>query len=187
MTDLGFVAAAFGPLFLGLVVHGICIKRVWLAGLRVPIDRGMRVRGRALFGANKTVRGVVAVALGAAAGYGLQGLWPEWQLPALRHLPALPLVALGGLVGAAAMASELANSFVKRQLDIAPGAPGRGVGAAVFYVVDQVAFLLGAWLVLWPWIAPSPARIVWSIGFVLVVHQVISSIGARLGMRASPR
>ena len=85
------------------------------------------------------------------------------------------------------MFSELLNSFLKRQLDIAPGAPGRGPATLFFYVFDQVDFLLGAWLIAWRWVVPTLPRVLWSILFVLVVHQVISALGALLGMRASAR
>ena len=85
------------------------------------------------------------------------------------------------------MLSELPNSFLKRQLDIAPGAPGGGPAMLFFYVADQVDFLLGAWLVVWPWVAPTLSRVFWSILFVLVVHQLISALGTLLGMRASAR
>ena len=67
------------------------------------------------------------------------------------------LAALGFALGAAAMLSELPNSFFKRQLDIAPGAPGGGPAMLFFYVVDQVDFLLGAWLVAWLWVPPHAA------------------------------
>jgi hypothetical protein len=144
-------------------------------------------RNRPLFGANKTYRGVLAVALGSAAGYSLQSLAPELQPPVLRALPLFGLVALGFTLGAAAMLSELLNSFLKRQLDIAPGAAGGGHGRLFFYVFDQVDFLLGAWLVAWPWVAPTLPRVFWSLLFVLVVHQVISVCGAFLGMRVSAR
>jgi hypothetical protein len=144
-------------------------------------------RNRPLFGANKTYRGVLAVALGSAAGYSLQSLAPELQPPVLRALPLFRLVSLGFTLGTAAMLSELLNSFLKRQLDIAPGAAGGGPGRLFFYVFDQVDFLLGAWLVAWPWVAPTLPRVFWSLLFVLVVHQVISVCGAFLGMRVSAR
>jgi hypothetical protein len=102
-------------------------------------------------------------------------------------LVALTVAVLGFMLGAAAMLSELLNSFLKRQLDIAPGMPGRGPATLFFYVFDQVDFLLGAWLVAWPWVAPTVARVLWSILFVVVFHQIISGLGARLGMRASAR
>jgi hypothetical protein len=90
-------------------------------------------------------------------------------------------------MGAAAMLSELPNSFLERQLHIEPGVPGRRPAAWLFYVYDQVDFLVGAWLEVWSWVSPSVMRVLWSIAFVLVVHQTISIAGARLGMRATAR
>jgi len=187
MSELALVASLIGPLFVGLVCHGLCMKFGWLRWLAVPIDRNVMFRGRPLFGANKTYRGVFAVALGSAAGYSLQSLYPALQPPALRALSTLGVASLGFTLGAAAMFSELLNSFLKRQLDIAPGAPGRGPATLFFYVFDQVDFLLGAWLIAWRWVVPTLPRVLWSILFVLVVHQVISALGALLGMRASVR
>src|SRR5262245_29750627 len=165
MSELAVVASLFWPLFVGLVLHGLCIKFGWLRSFAVPIDRGALFRGRPLFGANKTYRGIVAVALGSAAGYSLQSLVPELQPPVFRAFSALGLASFGLTMGAAAMLSELANSFLKRQLDIAPGAPGGGPGTLVFYVLDQVDFLLGAWLVAWPWVTPTLSRVLWPILF----------------------
>jgi len=187
MHELTLVASLFGPLFVGLIFHGFCIKFGWLHSVAVPIDRGSLLRGRALFGANKTFRGVLAVALGSAGGYALQSAVPELQPSAFHGLPTLGVAALGFAFGTAAMLSELLNSLLKRQLDIAPGAPGRGPAAGFFYLFDQVDFLLGAWLVAWPWVSPTLARVLWSVVFVVAIHQVISGLGALLGMRASAR
>jgi hypothetical protein len=63
----------------------------------------------------------------------------------------------------------------------------RSPATALFYVLDQIDLLLGAWLVVWPWVRPSASLVFWSMVFVVVVHQVISSLGAQLGMRASAR
>jgi hypothetical protein len=143
MRELAFVASLFEPLFVGLIFHGLCIKFGWLRALAVPIDRRVLFRNRPLFGANKTYRGVLAVALGSAAGYSLQSLAPKLQPPVLRALPLFALVSIGFTLGAAAMFSELLNSFLKRQLEIAPGAAAGGVGRLFFYVFDQVDFPAG--------------------------------------------
>jgi hypothetical protein len=187
MDDLALVASLFTPLFAGLVFHGICIRKGWLARLAVPIDRGARLRGRPLFGANKTWRGVAAVALGSGAGYALQALAPALQPPAFRPLGVMGAGTLGAAIGAVAMASELLNSLLKRQLDVAPGAAAGGAAAAFFYLFDQVDFLIGAWLAVWPLAAPTLVRVAWSIAFVAALHQAISFAGARLGMRESAR
>jgi hypothetical protein len=187
VSDLVLVAKLFSPLFLGLVLHGFCIRFGWLRALAVPIDAGVRLRGRPLFGANKTWRGVVAVGLGAAAGYVLQGADPALQPAPLRACTAVGLAGFGLAIGAAAMLSELPNSLIKRQLEIAPGRPARGPAGPLFYVLDQVDLLAGAWLVAGPLVRPALARVLWSVLFVVVLHQVVSALGFLLGMRAAAR
>lgn len=187
MRELGVVASAFGPLFLGLALHGLALRQRWWQSLQIPLDAGVTFRGKRLFGSNKTLRGVAFVALGTAIGYGLAawlGLFSEVPWP---RLAIGRWIALGAAVGAAAMLSELPNSFLKRQLNVAPGGTASGVAAVGLYVLDQVDFLLGGWLVLGPVIGVSWSRLLWSIAFVGVVHQAISLAGARLGMRASAR
>jgi hypothetical protein len=185
--DLATVASLFSPLFLGLVFHGICIKLDWLRFAARPIDFGSRLRGRPLLGANKTYRGVLAVGVGSALGYCMQGVAPALQPQVWHELSFAVLGVVGFVIGVAAMLSELPNSFLKRQLDIVPGAAGTGSATVLFYLYDQVDFLLGAWLVVWIWVPPSPSLIAWSVLFVVVVHQIISLAGARLGMRSSAR
>ena len=178
--DLPLVAALFGPLFVGLVLHGFCIKFGWLRGLARPIDRGALLRSRRVFGDNKTYRGIVAVALGAAVGY---AAFP----PAALGLSRFGATILGFGMGAAAMASELPNSLLKRQLGIAPGTAAVGPGAVFFYVLDQIDVLLGTWPLLSFWVTPTVPLVLWSAAFVVVVHQVVSILGAALGMRPSAR
>src|SRR5262245_47238662 len=135
------VSYTLSPLLLGLAFHGLCIKFGWLEWLARPIDAGITVRGRPLFGVNKTYRGVVAVALGTAARVGLQvllhraGVAREAELLSYSNLSVL---GVGAALGAAAMLAELPNSALKRQLGIAPGKAGRGWASAIFYVLDQI-------------------------------------------------
>src|SRR5277367_2060334 len=66
-----------------------------------PLDGGLRLPdGRPLFGASKTLRGVVLGILAATVGAPLVGL--SWTI--------------GLSVGAAAMAGDLLSSFLKRRL-----------------------------------------------------------------------
>jgi hypothetical protein len=83
----------------------VLAKKLLGARLAWPLDGGLRwFDGRPLFGASKTVRGVVLAIVVTAAGAPLIGLD----------------AATGALVGAGAMAGDLASSFVKRRLNRPP-------------------------------------------------------------------
>ena len=176
------------PLLAGALVHGLCMKHGWLAGLARPIDADVRWRGRPIFGHSKTFRGPVCVAAGAAAGFALQQALLS-RLDALAPLaPPDPLPWwLGAAAGAAAELSELPNSFVKRRLGIAPGATARGPLAVVFYLWDQLDLLLGYWLVLSLAVPVTPLRVAISILIVGAVHPLTTLSGYLLGMRPTAR
>src|SRR5581483_10209 len=70
---------------------------------------------------------------------------------------------VGSLMGLGAMLGELPNSFVKRQLGIAPGAHARGPRRVVFYLWDQVDLLCGAWPLIACWAKPTLALVLASI------------------------
>ena len=184
------VSYLFSPLLVGLTFHGLCIKFGWLSFLVQPVDRGKSFRGRRILGANKTYRGIVAVAIGTAIGFGIQVVlhrYPTFQSVELLDYSSVWVIGLGLLIGAVAMLSELLNSFVKRQLDIAPGETTNGLLSGFFYVFDQVDFLLGAWVVLAFVVGITLVNVIYSIVFLFVSHQVISLLGYMLGMRKTAR
>jgi len=182
-------ALLFLPLFLGFVLHGLCIRFGLLRGLTVPIDRGATLGGRRLFGDSKTYRGLACVALGTALGFGLlSALGDHSDFPHLDRLPSAGPASLLGLgVGVAAMLAELPNSAVKRRLGISPGSQARGIRGVVFHVLDQIDVLFGAWPVLATRVPPSAALVLGSVGFVYLGHQLITVVGYCLGMRAKAR
>ncbi len=58
--------------------------------------------------------------------------------------------AIGAFAGLAFMLAELPNSFVKRRLDVAPGATAAGASARrLFLVIDRLDSTFGALVVLW--------------------------------------
>jgi hypothetical protein len=190
MTEFLKISYLISPLLLGLLFHGLCMKFHWLHSLGFPIDHGRSFRTKRLFGNNKTYRGIVAVAMGTAIGFSIQTILHVSIEP--RDLELLdykiPSVSFIGLaMGAAAMLSELPNSFIKRQLDIAPGTAASGATGLVFYFIDQVDMLAGVWLVLGFVVPISVERILWSIVFLFVAHQAVTVIGYAIGMRATAR
>ncbi len=130
--------------------------------LAIPLDGGKSWRGRRLFGDNKTLRGfVVMVPATGLAFWGLAssiekfagglvaaGLWP---------LTPVDYGWLGLWTGFFFMAAELPNSFVKRQLDVAPGeAPRHPATRIVCFVLDRFDSVIGlllsaAFFVATPW------------------------------------
>jgi hypothetical protein len=190
MEEFLKVSYTLSPLLLGLAFHGLCLKFGWLAWLGRPIDAGVTLRGRRLFGDNKTYRGVVAVALGTAAGVGLQVLLHRAGVARGVELLTYAnpwVIGVGAALGAAAMLAELPNSALKRQLRIAPGEAGRGFAGAAFFFLDQVDMLVGVWVVLGIAVGATPWRVVWSIVFLFIAHQILTVVGYQLGMRSTIR
>ena len=191
MREFVAVSYLFSPLLLGLTAHGVCIKFNWLTPLSRPIDRGRKFLGRRIFGANKTYRGVVAVGLGTALGFLLQAAllhrFPLFRGIELFDYTTRKALWLGFAVGAAAMLSELPNSFIKRRLGISPGEAVGGYLTLVFYALDQIDLLVGAWLVLALAVEVTLARVIWSAVFLFITHQIITTLGYMLGMRATAR
>src|SRR5437870_1709405 len=101
MSDLSEVATLFAPLLVSLVFHGICMRLGWLRRLAIAIDGDVHIGGRRLFGANKTLRGIIAVALGSGFGYTLQALAGRQAGP-LRELPLVGMTLFGFAIGTAA-------------------------------------------------------------------------------------
>jgi CDP-archaeol synthase len=191
MKEFLALAYLFLPLLVGLALHGFCIKYDALAFLCRPVDHGRSFRGKRIFGDNKTYRGLAVVSLGTAIGFGLQSLLLH-RIASIRGIELFDYaffksVAVGLAVGVAAMLSELPNSFIKRRFEIAPGSVAKGWKRAIFYVYDQIDFLLGAWLVLAIVVTVTAGRVLLSAGLLLVAHQLMSSVGHALGMRKTAR
>ena len=180
-----FIVVAF---VLAGLAHSAWLGSRWSAKLTIPLDGGLRLRGRRLFGDNKTVRGFVVMIPAAALAFA--GLFSvlAFALPsavdALWPLTRLGYLSLGAWAGFGFMAGELPNSFVKRQLDVAPGKPPTNrAGAAVSFVVDRLDSIVGM-LVAISLAAPTPWK-TWA--FVLVIgpgiHLAFSVLLYRLGVK----
>jgi len=90
----------------------VVVKRALGSRLAHPLDHGLNLSdGRPLFGASKTIRGVIASILATVVGALLIGY------PMLVGV----LFATGSIVG------DLASSFIKRRLDLAPSSRALGL------------------------------------------------------------
>lgn len=188
--ELAGTAYLLLPLLGAALLHGACMKYGWLAFLARPIDAGLTLRGRPLFGHSKTWRGPILVAIGAAAVFALQQL----VLHRVEAIAAIELVDyaslplwFGAAAGAVAEFAELPNSFTKRQLGIAPGHTASGALSVLFYLWDQLDLLIGWWVVCAAFVPPLPMLVAVSALLVAGVHPLLTGIGYLLGMRPTAR
>lgn len=131
----------------------VVAKRVGiLAALARPLDGGRSFRDQPLFGAHKTVRGVVVGIVAAILTAALQRRAAEGEgvLAAVSSFPYAEYSPLlwGGLLGGGALLGDLAKSFVKRRFGIPPGRR--------WFPWDQLdlvfgALLFGRFLYPFPW------------------------------------
>jgi CDP-2,3-bis-(O-geranylgeranyl)-sn-glycerol synthase len=155
----------------------------------VPLDGGLTLRGRRLFGDNKTFRGFVMMIPACACTFPLTatlagtvkaeqlGLWP---------LSAAAYAALGAWAALGFMAGELPNSLIKRQLDIAPGESASGPARFVQFGVDRLDSGVGM-LVAVGSVVPTPV-VTWVavLGFRVLVHWSFSVLMFHLGLKRRP-
>ena len=134
------------PILIAGIAHVAVITLDFAPRLARPIDGGRRWRGQPLLGSNKTWRGFVVMPAAAAITIAAQQALARRsrRLAALAPLArgAPPPWIVGAICGAAYVAAELPNSFVKRRLGIAPG-ESAGPGRVAQYLVDQMDSVIG--------------------------------------------
>jgi hypothetical protein len=191
MSGHGTIAQALWlalPVTLAGLTHVIALKKNVLPGLAgIRLDGGLELRGRPLFGANKTLRGAL-IMIGASVvwtsivdalqrGLGLDD--------SIRFIPHTQLGSLGygALLGLAYIAGELPNSVIKRQLGIAPGEAAPGRLARAFWVLDQIDSALAVLLCLCPYRVPSLLFAATVLAVTLLLHPSVAALMVALGLK----
>lgn len=166
------------PVVVAALVHLAVLRLRWLEPLRLPLDGGSRFRGRRVFGDNKTLRGAVVMIGVSMATMILQGIYRVRSLEYFDY-GTVNLAFAGMLLGGGFVLGELPNSFLKRQLDVAPGAHA----GAWHALIDQLDSVVGALLLLsFVWVAPLR---VWVIAFVVGagLHMAVNGIFVLVGVK----
>lgn len=181
MSDL----LLFVPVVGAPILHGPVLALDLLPGLKRPLDGGATFRGRRLFGDNKTWRGAIAMTLGP-----LLATLLLWQVGAFHD--GLPQEVLGAgpwltglLIGLGVVIGELPNSFLKRQLDVAPGTQRGGAVGVALTTLDQGDLVLGIWVCLAPVHVIPVATVLLAFVLVSLVHLVVNVVGYAIGARTS--
>lgn len=165
----------FVPVAFANMAPVVASKIPWLSQFKTPIDMGKTFRGHPILGANKTWRGLIAGILAATLTF-----WVQQQIvgqgDSLNEFPGntayvdLPTILFGVLFGLGTLGGDAVKSFIKRQLDTAPGKP--------WPFFDQVGEILGAILItlplvtfnLWVYACVAILWVVVDFGFSMLVY-----------------
>jgi len=176
----------FLPVLGAPLLHAPVLRWDLLPGLKRPLDGGRTWRGRRILGDNKTWRGALCMTSGVVLATLALWQWGWWRHQLPDEINGSSPVLVGLLIGLGTVGGELPNSFLKRRLDIAPGARRRTPGGVALALLDQGDLVLGIWVWLLPiWVMP-----VWlaAIAFVAIaaIHAVLNVVGYAIGARAAP-
>lgn len=182
------------PIIFAAVIHGFVLKYDWLKWLKKPMDCGLKVRNKPLFGVNKTWRGLIVSVFGtvvfAYVHYWLYLVSPFFEKISIVNYDRVIPLYVGLALGAGMILGELPNSFLKRQIGIGAGKQRSDFKGFLFRIYDQIDLLTGAWLLM-IFVPGFPIRqnldvIIFSIFMTLILHIMIAYIGYALGMRKTP-
>ncbi len=188
MTLYLFLMASF-------ILAGVA-QTIWLRSpasrrFAIPLDRGAKFRGRRLLGDNKTWTGLLVMVPAVGASFVLMRCLfavRAWSVDSpLTLWPGglATYLALGCWAGLGYALGELPNSFIKRQLDIAPGRQPQGSTARwVGFLIDQTDSVLGALLALACWVElPWPTSVA-ILATGPVVHWCFNLVLQWLGVKS---
>lgn len=171
------------------VVHVLWLKSSFSKRFSQPLDGGLTIRGRRLFGENKMLRGLMAMPPMAACTFallsGLREWLPSWFAAGLWDLSAAGYAYLGFACGLAFMLAELPNSFLKRQFDVMPGeAPKQFALRLVVLALDRFDSVVGVLLVVTIFMPVAAATWLWTFLLGPAVHAAFSLWLYRVGEKA---
>ena len=179
------------PVIFAALLHGIVMKFELMPWLKKPMDMGATLRGKPLFGPNKTWRGLIISTIGTVVfSYFIRALYLSSQTfkgISIVDFDQVDPLYFGLALGIGMILGELPNSFIKRQMGIGAGKQGSGFSGMLFGIFDQIDLLLGIWFLLLFVPGFSVAKnwdiLLFSIIFALAFHFIIAQIGYYLGMR----
>ena len=161
-----FLPAAAGNA-IPVIANKIPVWNRW----KTPLDFEKTFRGKRIFGANKTWRGLFSAAIvGGIVAWALVGL--SYQAPINTNIS---FVFFGALMGFGAIAGDAIESFFKRQAGIKPGQS--------WFPYDQIDYIAGGVAVVLPFIGWQPVFILRIFILYFIVHLVFSHIGYSSGLK----
>ena len=101
-----------------------------------------------------------------------------------RHPRRRPLL-YGFLLGLGVVVGELPNSFLKRQLDIAPGSQRTSWSGRAMTLLDQGDLVIGIWVCLLPIYVLSVPDALLAFVVISAVHFGVNVVGYAVGARTA--
>jgi hypothetical protein len=170
---------AFLPALGGALAHAPFLRYDLAPALKRPLNER-------LFGANKTVRGALAMSVGTLAATVALHRVPAYRERLPDDLREAGPWRHGSLLGAAVVLGELPNSVLKRRMGIPPGERSGGPLGVALAIHDQADFVLGAWPLLAPIWPMKPREVAEAFAVVAGAHMAVNLAGYALGARTSP-
>lgn len=164
-----------------------CGNRLWLpqvfrgglAKLAIPVDLGLKWRGKEILGENKTWRGLLVGTITGIIVAGVQAILffntDFFKRNTLVDYGEVNFILLGFLMGLGALSGDLVKSFIKRRLDKPSGKP--------WFPWDQLDWIAGA-IVLSSIVYCPPGRAAAVTAVLYVgVHLCSDRIVCRMGIK----
>ena len=164
-----------------------CGNRLWLQGLikkilakfSVPIDFGIKIKGKELFGRNKTWRGFIVGIITGVLISGIQALlyyrYNFFQKYTIVDYRYVNFVIFGSLMGAGALIGDLIESFIKRRFNKPSGRP--------WFPWDQVDWIIGSMLLSSIVFIPAKKTIIVTLILYIIVHLCSDRVVYWLGIK----
>jgi len=140
-----FIIAAF---ILSGAAHVLWLRSAASQRFAFPIDCGLSLGGKRIFGDHKMFRGFIVIVPATGTAFLLLSVVLGNAAPALAAqlwmLTPWNYAVVGLWAGFGFMAGELPNSFIKRRLDVPPGGlPAHSWIRAICLVADRVDSIIG--------------------------------------------
>jgi CDP-2,3-bis-(O-geranylgeranyl)-sn-glycerol synthase len=150
----------------------------WLPLFNMPVDFNKKIKGKPLFGENKTIRGLIVGLFFSILFVWLEAkLYPYFSKHLLIDYREINFWILGLLLGGGALLGDLTKSFFKRQFGIAEG--------KMWVPFDQLDWIIGGLF-----LSVFYVNLSWQTMVVIVIlfgllHPLVNLLGFALGIKKS--
>lgn len=173
MDYLIYAFLFFWPAAIGNVTPLFAARIPWIRRFNNPIDFGKHYKGKRIFGANKTWRGLIS---GTIMG-GITSLLISYLLVP-NSADAWYTFLVGAALGCGALVGDAVESFFKRQRGIAPGKS--------WFPFDQTDYIVGGLAFVYPLTLIPPILMVGILIIYFGVHLFFSYIAYLIGWKKTP-